>query len=90
VSPSEIRELLKDGKDVRLVSRNKKALSGALRVYRGSKEDLLRVAQDFGVEGLVARRKNSLYEGGRRSGAWVKIKLTKAQEFIIGGYAARG
>jgi len=23
---------------------------------------------------------------GRRSGAWVKIKLTKAQEFVIGGY----
>jgi bifunctional non-homologous end joining protein LigD len=53
---------------------------------QGSKEDLLRVAQQFGLEGMVAKRFNSVYESGRRSGAWVKIKLTKAQEFVIGGY----
>ena len=53
---------------------------------RGSKDDLLRLAQQFGLEGLVAKRKNSVYESGRRSGAWVKYKITKAQEFVIGGY----
>jgi bifunctional non-homologous end joining protein LigD len=53
---------------------------------QGAKEDLLRVAQEFGLEGLVAKRLNSLYESGRRSGAWVKVKLTKSQEFVIGGY----
>ena len=53
---------------------------------RGSKDELLRVAQDFGLEGLVAKRPNSLYESGRRSGAWVKFKITKSQEFVIGGY----
>src|SRR4029077_806534 len=57
---------------------------------QGSKEDLLRVAQEFGLEGLVANRKNSVYESGRRSGAWVKVKLTKAQEFVIGGYTLPG
>ena len=53
---------------------------------KGSKEELLRVAQEFGLEGLVAKRLNSRYESGRRSGAWVKIKLTLSQEFVIGGY----
>jgi len=53
---------------------------------RGSKDELLRVAQEFGLEGLVAKRPNSVYESGRRSGAWVKYKITKAQEFVIGGY----
>ena len=53
---------------------------------RGSKDDLLRLAQQFGLEGLVAKRKNSVYESGRRSGAWVKVKLTKTQEFVICGY----
>jgi bifunctional non-homologous end joining protein LigD len=53
---------------------------------RGSKEGLLRVAQQFGLEGLVAKRLNSLYESGRRSGAWVKVKLTRAQDFVVGGY----
>lgn len=39
-----------------------------------------------GLEGLVAKRKASVYESGRRSGAWVKFKITKSQEFLIGGY----
>jgi hypothetical protein len=47
---------------------------------------LLRVAQEFGLEGLVAKRLNSVYESGRRSGAWVKVKLTREQEVVIGGY----
>jgi bifunctional non-homologous end joining protein LigD len=45
---------------------------------QGSREDLLRVAQEFGLEGLVAKRKTSVYESGRRSGAWVKYKITKS------------
>ena len=35
---------------------------------------------------MTAKRPDSLYEPGRRSGAWVKVKLTRAQEFVIGGY----
>jgi bifunctional non-homologous end joining protein LigD len=53
---------------------------------RGSKDELVRVAKEFDLEGLVAKRKTSVYESGRRSGAWVKFKITKAQEFVIGGY----
>src|SRR5215469_14618698 len=53
---------------------------------RGTKDELLRAAEEFGLEGQVARRKSSVYESGRRSGAWVKFKITKAQEFVIGGY----
>jgi bifunctional non-homologous end joining protein LigD len=44
------------------------------------------VAQEFGLEGLVAKRLSSVYESGRRSGAWVKVKLTRSEEFVIGGY----
>jgi len=51
---------------------------------RGTKGELLRVAQEFGFEGLVAKRKTSVYESGRRSDAWVKVKITKSQEFVIG------
>jgi ATP-dependent DNA ligase len=47
---------------------------------------LTRVAQQFGLEGLVAKKTDSEYESGRRSGTWVKFKITKAQEFVIGGY----
>jgi bifunctional non-homologous end joining protein LigD len=46
--------------------------------FRGSKDELLRVAEEFGLEGLVAKRPGSVYESGRRSGAWVKFKTTKS------------
>ncbi|MDB6109583.1 MAG: polymerase LigD, ligase domain protein, partial [Pedosphaera sp.] len=39
-----------------------------------------------GLEGLVAKRRDSHYEAGRRSGAWVKYKWSNQQEFVIGGY----
>jgi bifunctional non-homologous end joining protein LigD len=53
---------------------------------QGSREDLLRVAHEFQLEGLTAKKPNSLYESGRRSGAWVKVKLTQEQEFVISGH----
>jgi bifunctional non-homologous end joining protein LigD len=36
--------------------------------------ELVRVAKEFGFEGIVAKRKDSLYESGKRTGAWVKYK----------------
>jgi len=48
--------------------------------------DLVRVAKEFGFEGIVAKRKDSLYESGKRTGAWVKYKVNRGQEFVIGGY----
>ena len=52
----------------------------------GSKAELLQLARQSQLEGLIAKRPDSLYEAGRRSGAWVKVKLTQQQEFVIGGY----
>jgi len=37
-------------------------------------------------EGLVAKRRSSFYESGKRTGQWVKIKANSRQEFVIGGY----
>ncbi|MDO9010069.1 MAG: non-homologous end-joining DNA ligase, partial [Thiobacillus sp.] len=39
-----------------------------------------------GFEGVMAKRRDSRYEAGRRSAAWLKIKLTHSAEFVIGGY----
>jgi bifunctional non-homologous end joining protein LigD len=41
---------------------------------------------DHGLEGVIAKRKDSAYESGRRSKAWLKIKATKSDEFVVGGY----
>lgn len=47
---------------------------------------LLKQAKKLGLEGLIGKRTDSLYESGRRSGAWIKLKLRHEQEFVIGGY----
>jgi ATP-dependent DNA ligase len=41
----------------------------------------------LGLEGLIGKRSGSQYEAGKRTGAWVKIKLHQEQEFVIGGYS---
>jgi bifunctional non-homologous end joining protein LigD len=38
------------------------------------------------LEGVIAKRRDSVYETGRRSGEWAKIKSINQQEFVIGGY----
>jgi bifunctional non-homologous end joining protein LigD len=39
-----------------------------------------------GLEGLVAKRLDSRYEAGLRSGAWQKMRVNRGQEFVIGDY----
>ena len=51
-----------------------------------SPAELIQVVKEFGFEGVIAKRKDSFYESGKRSGAWVKYKVNKSQEFVIGGY----
>ncbi len=47
--------------------------------------DLFAAAQQRGLEGIVAKKRNSCYEE-RRSREWLKIKITQRQECVIGGY----
>jgi len=48
---------------------------------------LLDVARAHGLEGVVAKRRRSRYEPGRRSAAWVKTALTTTQEVVVGGWS---
>jgi len=48
--------------------------------------DLIYSVKAHGLEGLVAKRRNSRYEPGLRSGAWMKMRVNRGQEFVIGGY----
>ena len=55
-----------------------------MRVGRGA--DMLKVATERGLEGIVAKRLSSIYEAGERSGAWLKIKIVQRQELVVGGW----
>jgi bifunctional non-homologous end joining protein LigD len=48
--------------------------------------DLIGSVWEQHFEGLVAKRKDSLYESGQRSGVWLKMRVNRGQEFVIGGY----
>jgi len=56
----------------------------------GSTADIVQALQAAGIEGVVAKRKDSRYLPGERSDAWVKLKLERQQEFVIGGYRPEG
>jgi DNA ligase D-like protein (predicted ligase) len=49
-------------------------------------EDLEQFVNEWKLEGIVAKHAESMYESGRRSGAWVKKRHEKRQEFVVGGY----
>jgi DNA ligase D-like protein (predicted ligase)/DNA ligase D-like protein (predicted 3'-phosphoesterase) len=53
-------------------------------------EAYYRLVLEKGLEGVVAKRKDSLYEEGLRSGSWLKIKHLKTCDCIIFGYTSGG
>lgn len=52
----------------------------------GEGGDLLAASAEHGLEGIVAKRLDSIYRPGERVREWVKIKNTCRQELVIGGW----
>jgi bifunctional non-homologous end joining protein LigD len=52
----------------------------------GDAKPLLDEVKRRGLEGIIGKQRNSIYEHGRRTGAWIKLKCVSEQEFVIGGY----
>jgi bifunctional non-homologous end joining protein LigD len=55
-------------------------------VLPGSPEDIEREIRKLRLEGVVAKRRDSVYVPGERTAAWVKVKFSPRQEFVVGGY----
>jgi bifunctional non-homologous end joining protein LigD len=67
--------------------RARKGRNPALRstAFEAKPADLIRAAKELRLEGLVAKHKGSLYEAGKRSGAWVKYKINlRAHKRLVG------
>jgi bifunctional non-homologous end joining protein LigD len=52
----------------------------------GTPAAVIRTVAAAGLEGVVAKKRDSVYRAGTRVTTWLKLKLNKAQEFVIGGY----
>jgi DNA ligase D-like protein (predicted ligase) len=52
----------------------------------GSAADVITAVQQLGLEGVIAKRRDSRYDAAQRTAPWVKLKLDRQQEFVVGGY----
>jgi bifunctional non-homologous end joining protein LigD len=55
-------------------------------ILEGRLQDLIHSVKAQRLEGSIAKRCNSKYEPGQRSGAWMKMRVNQGQELVIGGY----
>ncbi|MEH3140282.1 MAG: ATP-dependent DNA ligase [Mycobacterium kyogaense] len=56
--------------------------------FDGDGRDALALAREKNWEGVVAKKRDATYQPGRRSSAWIKHKLWRTQEVVIGGWRA--
>jgi DNA ligase D-like protein (predicted ligase) len=56
----------------------------------GPVQQLERAIRRHGLEGIVAKRRDSSYRPGQRTDAWIKVKFSAQQEFVVGGFKPGG
>jgi ATP-dependent DNA ligase len=66
-----------------------KSKSPRIRVrdyIEASGSDMLFAVHQQHLEGVVAKHRDSVYESGQRTDSWIKYRVNRGQEFVIGGY----
>ncbi|MBL7914356.1 MAG: DNA ligase D [Bacteroidia bacterium] len=51
--------------------------------------EFFEIVKNMGLEGVIAKKADSLYSPGIRSKEWLKIKANKREELVIGGYTLK-
>lgn len=69
----------------RLIARPRAAIVRSRRLVRDGRAAYAE-AGELGWEGIIAKDEGSRYEPGKRTGAWLKVKIRKQSEFVIGGF----
>jgi len=72
-----LTSILREGGGIKLVE-----------FFKSDGKAVYEAALKNGLEGVMAKRKDSLYQSGRRSTDWLKVKAVHTGDFIIGGYTA--
>jgi bifunctional non-homologous end joining protein LigD len=55
--------------------------------FAGSGAAAVQASREQHLEGVVAKRRDSVYTPGRRSPHWIKVKNIRTQEVVIGGWS---
>ena len=56
------------------------------KVFKASGIEFFAAAKKMGLEGIIAKKSDSIYQADYRSKEWLKIKISKRQEVVIAGY----
>jgi DNA ligase D-like protein (predicted ligase) len=67
----------------RVVAGSPLLLSDALP---GSPAAIQQAIRRLGLEGVIAKRRSSVYVPGKRTEAWLKVKFNRRQELVVGGF----
>jgi bifunctional non-homologous end joining protein LigD len=89
--------LCSDGRDItsRAVGQRRERLQDIIKAEDGIQvggyvenrgKALFELAKEKGLEGIIAKRKTSIYMPGKRSPDWLKIKSRPQQEFVVCGF----
>jgi len=70
-----LRQFVKPGSRIRISEQ-----------FEVSATEMLSAVREQKLEGVVAKRRDSAYQPGKRTGAWIKYRVNRGQEFVIGGY----
>ena len=73
----------------KLMKSHLKLHPGRVRIaeqFEASASDMLAAVRQQRLEGVIGKRKDSLYEPRKRTGSWVKCRVNRGQELVIGGY----
>ena len=57
---------------------------------RGAASQVIEAVRSLGLEGVIAKRRGSIYQPGDRSSDWLKLRFDRQQEFVIGGFRPDG
>jgi bifunctional non-homologous end joining protein LigD len=56
-------------------------------VLDATPDELMEACRQLGLEGFMAKRRDAVYQPGRRTPAWSKIKCGRRREFVVGGWS---
>jgi bifunctional non-homologous end joining protein LigD len=55
--------------------------------FEGDVDEAMTTSRRLGLEGVIAKKRDSTYSVARRSGAWIKLKHHLTQEVVVGGWS---
>jgi bifunctional non-homologous end joining protein LigD len=59
---------------------------GLSQVSNRTAEEMIEFVRSRGLEGVIAKKADSVYQSGLRTGVWTKTRINLGQEFVVGGY----